>query len=159
MLVCVCLVACAAEDCKDASGIARVHVSPLFPSDEQDHIQNALNRWNAFAGHTVVTGAREEYGVTCNILNASNPIAPNIQGRFQHATGNISIGPVFRCSGVARDGMCLEALVLHEVGHMLGFDHHPPGVAGVMQNPGVTLDFTDADLLACLAAGVCVGDE
>jgi len=54
----------------------------------------------------------------------------------------------------AKVGDCVEAVTLHEVGHVLGLGHSP--LPSVMAADGpLLLEFTETDRGACVAAGVC----
>ena len=150
------------EDCRDAFGVARLNGSAAFTELEQGHIQSAAHRWNLFAGHEVVTVRTRRDSLFCTIVSETEPIAENVQGRFMGLTGTIRIGPSFRCSAdkpEERDPQCFEALVMHEMGHLLGLDHLPAGASGIMQPAGAALDFSEADRNACRAAGICLSGE
>ncbi len=148
------------EECKNLEGIAVVHVDPRFSVEEAFSIGRASLRWNLFAGHPVIETRRHgEPLPICTIIDspAVAPV-PNAQAVTHHGTGNIEIGSALSCSGepVNSDPKCFEAIVMHEMGHLLGLPHHTDGVDGIMRGTGgASLDFTDADRRACEAFDVC----
>lgn len=146
------------EDCKDDEGVARVHADPRFPPAEQASIQSATHRWNAFAGHVVILAEANTYNFVCTIIDsADSNVDGKAQGVEEELTGNIKIASVFSCNGeqFGRYLPCFEALVLHEMGHLLGMKHLSPGVDGVMRPVGTSLDFTQGDRMQCLAIDLC----
>ncbi len=150
------------EDCQDDDHIARIHADPTFSDEEQEGILRAADRWNTFTNHIVIlVQVRSTHLFTCNIINSSKEDVgdgKNYEGVERNATGNIEIASSFNCNGEprARELVCFEAIVMHEMGHLLGFAHLPPGVDGIMRGSGgASLDFTDGDRRACESLGLC----
>lgn len=149
------------EDCKDDQGIAQVSVDLAFTEMEQASIFRAADRWNTFANHLVlvvrVTGGNH---ITCTVFYSTKDDlgdGRNWQGVEHGATGNIEIARSLSCNGEERSRWlpCFEAIVMHEMGHLLGLSHLPPGAKGIMQGIGAALDFSEADRRVCEDMGVC----
>lgn len=149
------------EDCQDEQGITRVHADPSFSDSEQDGIQQATFRWNLLAKRVAVLAQARSYASHCTIINSSKEDVGDgkgWEGVERGATGNIEIARILNCNGEprSRDLPCFEAVVMHELGHLLGLGHHADGVDGIMRGTGgAALDFTDNDRRACEAIGVC----
>lgn len=145
------------EDCKNSHDVAVMHASAQFTEVEQAHIQFAAARWQVFAGHEVVAVEAGSQSSTCTI--SRGPLTPPRIGEFRHETGDIVIDPNYSCDGNHTTNYmpCFEALVMHEMGHLLGLGHLPEGQEGIMRAAAGALDFTASDRAECVAAGVCLG--
>jgi hypothetical protein len=53
----------------------------------------------------------------------------------------------------------LYPAVLHEIGHLVGLDELPPGMAGVMCSANPAWKFSRADWAACVELGICAGNQ
>ncbi len=144
------------EDCLNSAGVAVLNASPKWSVEEQTHLQNAANRWNAFAKREVIAVRPNTSGPTCTIFEEQPP--PPAIGYFKGRSGNILIAPLYSCaSPLGKDMACFEAIAMHEMGHLLGLGHLPEGEDGIMRATTGALDFSDADHEACVNSGICVG--
>lgn len=133
----------------------RLWVSPRFSSAQQVAARNACKRWNEIAGRTAVTidgvGDRERMA----IIPHAFPI-DGIDAQGWHAEHGVLLiaQDNYACSGNTRDMRCFEAIVIHEIGHLMGVPHVQHGV---MQERDAALEFSDEDREACAKTVYCGG--
>lgn len=152
------------EDCRDDSGIARVHVDQDLPAEKRIAVYSAARRFNALANRTVIT-VDDRKSDTCTVSQSTddllgaeddgdNPVGV-AQGSTDHYSGNILLSRLRSCVGepYADDVRCFESVVMHEMGHLLGMNHT---TAGVMINGGAAYDYSPEDLAECRRAGICL---
>lgn len=149
----VALAGCASEAPATCEGSYHLHVS--VPAAEAGPVRSAFARWNALAGRDV---ARLEDGDPNDGMCAVRlDETTGDLGLWSPADGSIALSPErmrAEAPGCAdRMSDCVEATVLHELGHGLGLKHVP---GGVMAAGGeLALEFGAADRTECARVGVC----
>lgn len=148
-----------AESCRDDRGIAAIGIGDGLSLEEQARVRSAAARWNAFAHRTVIEVTERDAGDRCVVRGRETPFPDGRLANFSHESGIISIAPVFKCAveeAMGRSPDCFEAFITHEMGHLLGLDHHEGWTPGVMRGSGgATVCFSEADRAVCVDAGVC----
>lgn len=153
----------AQRDCVGFDGAAHLTVHSDFPDLELAAMDRAADRWEAFAGRRVVELSRGNDD-SCTVLRAyvkslTLPDGTTAIARYDGGAKVIEVAEETNCHGDTpgqRDLACLETVMMHEMGHVLGLSHLRSGVDGIMRGSGGTAaDFTPADHEACVVAGVC----
>ncbi len=127
-------------------------VSDSFSPRHHQAIRNASARWNAFTG-TKVTHVNEGPRDFCE-LRPSQALAPN--ARLHMESGVVEVRTWLACEdGVpySEDLACFEVTVMHEMGHVLGFEHMGNGI--MRGTGGAAPDFTASDRDQCVALRIC----
>ena len=122
-----------------------------FTAEEQAWIQSAGGRWNHFVGSDVVEvspGKRD----AC-VIQKGPTTNPEAIGQDYHHTEVISIDldHLRRINQLTQ--VEFEAVVMHEIGHSLGYKHILTGPA--LMAPYAAHDFTELDRIACINRGMC----
>jgi len=122
-----------------------------FSEEEQGWINESAQRWNVWVGHVVVTtspGKRAACsihdGVTAN---------PDKIGQDHHPTESITIDKEHLKRINQLNRVRFESVVMHEVGHSLGYGHILGGPA--LMAPASADDFTELDRIECIKHGMC----
>lgn len=135
----------------------RLWVSPTFSVEKQAAVVRAAESWNQLSGRTAVVvesvGERDHMIVVPRTFPVDGVDAQGLQA--EHGVLLVA-DDRYTCDGVdgTDDIRCFEALVKHEIGHLLGVPHVH---RGIMQEFNVALDFSDEDRAACASATYCAG--
>ena len=155
-LVMLLVAGCAAAPATECGGTYHLHAS--MKAEDVAPVRAAFAKWNALAGHEV---ARLEEGdpddTTCSVR--LDETTGDHLGLWSHSDGSIALSPermrtsAPRCYAAMDD--CVEATMMHELGHGLGLGHVPEAPAVMASEGMLVLEFRDADLAECARAGVC----
>jgi hypothetical protein len=142
---------CSATGLIDCQGFY-TYVPSHFTPDEQVWIQNSAQRWNDWVGYRLViveAGDRP----ACTIRDGKTK-DPSKVGQDHHPTEVIIIDKehLVQINRLSQD--VFEAIIMHEIGHSLGFDHRGEDGTALMA-PAGALDFTDIDRIQCIELGIC----
>lgn len=151
-VVATCNVGCVNESGR-AYAPYQVAISPVFDEVHRAAIVRACARWNDIAGREAVQVNGIEDRERMVIRSAEFPVdGVDAQG-FHDEHGVLLVADVYVC-GTDTSIRCFEAIVMHELGHLMGVEHVQHGV---MQESNVPVDVTDEDRAACARAPFCGG--
>lgn len=122
-----------------------------FTSEQKVWIENAAHRWNNWVGYNLV---HVSPGIenTCNIHNGKTT-DPTKVGQDHHPSELITID-VEHLQQINRlNQVRFESIVMHELGHSLGYSHILTGKA--LMAPISADDFTDLDRIECIKHDMC----
>lgn len=128
-----------------------------FSDAESADLRVAAARWSAFATLPVTVDVAESACVIRKLDPTSDEFARFVAdhdgrdfgGVYTQKDGSIRLHVATSC-----EGRCLQASVLHELGHAAGLSHCAP-TGGVMGSDASAPDFTSLDLVECIRVGAC----
>lgn len=137
-------------------------LSPDLSPEKKEASIRAAERWNEIAGREAVVvngiGRRDEYLVKeVRFPLPGIPAGPGNAGYYADV-GLVLVAEDAICPSMPNHGRgdirCFEAIVMHEMGHMMSVEHVEHGV---MQEVNLLPDTTDEDRAACMRAFFCGG--
>jgi len=150
LLICLLVSNCSATGLIDCEG-SFVYIPEDFSAEEQAWIEEGVLRWNVWVGHTVLK-VRPGYLESCSIHNGStNNLAAVGQEHEPTYVITIDKDHLRRIDQLNQDRF--ESVVMHELGHALGYGHILTGPA--LMAPSATSDFTDLDRDECIRHNMC----
>ncbi len=144
-------VSCSATGLIDCDGEFE-YSSTSFTPEQQSWIQESSARWNTWVGYkltSVKPGPARSY---CYI--DANALLPGRAGQEHSTNGAISIDLNQLKENNELDRAHFESVVMHEVGHGLGY-HHIGANSTALMSPVAALDFTDLDRIECIKHNMC----
>lgn len=145
------LVSCSATGDIDCGGQFEFS-STAFTSEQQDWIRESSVRWNTWVGYNLTSvspGAGRKY---CFINTGE--LKPDRIGQERSNTGAIYIDVEKLQSHNTLDRGHFEGVVMHEMGHALGYAHKGANGKALMAPAGAQ-DFTDIDRMECIKKDMC----
>lgn len=147
LLLAACLAGCASPGPgREATGSASVRIDAALPVVLQDATALAADKWAAHGFEVSVAVVPTE---EANVLEG--PCAERAAGcAWPHDRVHVALEQLEACNWAKVDGvttcerMSFEFMILHELGHLLGIDHHLPD-GNVMQE-GATIPMPPAEL-------------
>lgn len=122
-----------------------------FTEEQQEWIENSASRWNNWVGYRLIKVSPGNRN-SCIIRNGITS-DPSKIGQDSHPKEVILVN-LERLSNLNHlDQAHVEAVVMHELGHSLGYDHIENGKA--LMAPVGALDFTDLDRVECIKHNMC----
>ncbi len=126
-----------------------------FTAEQKTWIHNAATRWNNWVGRPV-SSVRPGYNDICSI-NAGVPKKPEAIGSANSRTQNILIDiEDMRARKILGDQAKFEGVVMHEIGHTLGYGHLDGKNSTGLMSPAGTTNFTERDRIECIKHGMCL---
>lgn len=146
----ILIVSCSASGKIDCQG-ELVYNPDSFTAEEQVWIQESAVRWNIWVGHKVMSASQ---GTRDSCFIRIGDLIPSHIGEEYHRLGRISLDTdKMKTRGVYdRDGF--EGILMHEMGHSLGFSHIGANGTALM-SPSNANDFTSIDRGECVNLGIC----
>lgn len=145
-----CFTACSATGMVDCQG--QLTYNPdMFTPAEKTWIHESAERWNTFASHNVIN-VRPGYDDVCTIIIEDVP--KTYSGTHSPNDGIIRIDRE-RLKQIAYNKRRFESVVMHEMGHSLGFDHIGVKQADALMSWASADDFTEIDWFECLNKNIC----
>lgn len=134
-----------------------------FTAEEQVWIEESVTRWNVWVGHTVLDVAPGKRDA-CTIHDGKTTDPPKI-GQIRHPIESITIDKedLQKYKDLEKYKETdykdvFQGVVMHELGHGLGFKHRGESGKALMAPAGAR-DFTYIDLLQCIDLGICTNAE
>lgn len=126
--------------------------STSFTPEQQGWIEEASDRWNKWVGRKV-TSAHPGYAGGCTIdvgKTKKESAVGEAESRLQNIT--IDMEDLNLKHPVSRE--VFEGVVMHEMGHALGYGHIGEDGKALMA-PAGSVDFTELDRIECIKHGMC----
>lgn len=151
-LICLALllINCSATGRIDCEG-SFTYLPEDFSAEEATWIEESVSRWNVWAGHTVLK-VKPGYLESCSIQNGPTD-NPRAVGQEHYPTFVITVDKAHLQSIGQLTQERFEAVVMHELGHALGYGHILNGKA--LMAPSGSNDFTLLDREVCVARNMC----
>lgn len=160
VLICLMLLlgGCSATGLIDCEGFY-TYVPEHFTLEERYWIEESAERWNDWVGYRLLV-VEPGYRPACTIHDGKTTDPPKI-GSIRHPTESITIDKedlqkykdlTKHKESAYKD--VFEGVVMHELGHGLGFKHRGKNGSALMA-PAGSLDFTDIDRMQCIELGIC----
>ena len=117
------------DPCNVNGVITMTYPPSQFTPDELQAFAIAEKTWNDFIGREVVSLRAQESDDGCDIRkDPTLGVGKPHLGRTSKVDGVIRIGVPYQCgipdpNSLDKSGMCFLAILVHELGHMLGMDH------------------------------------
>lgn len=148
----LCLFSCSASGLINCEGNF-IYNPDSFTAEQQEWIKNSSARWNNWVGHPV-TSVRPGHSDVCRIDSGSTTKSSAI-GQESSRLQNITVDVDDLKKLNILDKAHFEGVVLHEMGHALGYGHIGKDSEALMSSVGAQ-DFTDMDRVECIKHGMCV---
>lgn len=126
-----------------------------FTAEQKTWIHNAASRWNNWTDRPI-SAVRPGYNDICSINVGSPKDNPNAIGSAHSRTQNILIDVEDMRARNILNQEVFEGVVMHEIGHTLGYDHLDGKNSTGLMSPAGTKDFTERDRIACIKHGMCL---
>jgi hypothetical protein len=149
-IICLLIFNCSAIGLIDCEG-SFTYAPNDFTLEEQAWIEESASRWNVWVGYTlvkVIPGEQE----ACSIVNGFT-VNPDAVAEEHEPTYVITIDKDHLQRLNQLNQKRFEAVVMHELGHALGYDHILNGKA--LMAPSANDDFTDLDRAECIRHNMC----
>jgi hypothetical protein len=143
-------VACSATGWVNCEG--NFYYDNSFTPEQQGWIEEASLRWNTWVGHKV-TSVRPGSEHSCTISVGKTDIEIAI-GEEDSRLQNIIVDTEDLIRLKKFDKVHIEGVVMHEMGHALGYHHIGAKGTALMAYAGA-MDFTDIDRAECIKKGMC----
>lgn len=128
-----------------------VYNTNSFSLEQQEWIKESATRWNDWVGYSLVhvtPGTSEICSIEVGKTKKDSAI-----GEANSRTGLIVIDLDDLSKPVAKKEV-FEGVVMHEMGHTLGFAHHGENGKALMA-PAGSQDFTEIDRIWCIKLDYC----
>lgn len=122
-----------------------------FTEEQQIWIQNSAMRWNNWVGYTVAA-VHPGKQHAC-IIHAGKTDKPTAIGQLRKPEHSITVNLERMKLLKILNQAAFEGVVMHEIGHSLGYDHIENGQA--LMAPAGAQDFTELDRIQCIKIGMC----
>jgi hypothetical protein len=149
-LVGVVTTACSATGWVNCEG--NFYYDNSFTPEQQGWIEEASLRWNTWAGHKV-TSVRPGSEHSCTI-SVGKTTKESAIGEEEQRLQNIVVDVEDLTRLKKLDKAHIEGVVMHEMGHALGYGHVGANNKALMA-PAGSLDFTDIDRVECIKKDMC----
>ena len=145
------LLSCSATGMVDCEGQFTYNTDDFTP-EQQTWIVGAAWRWNTWVGRKVVS-VRPGNDDICNIRAGETKSLKAI-GEEHEPTVLITIELERMERLKILNQTRVEAVIMHEIGHALGFSHVGANGKALMA-PAGAIDFTEIDRIECIKLGIC----
>ena len=149
-LIATITIACSATGRVNCEG--NFYYDDSFTSEQQEWIQESSARWNTWVGRPV-TSVRSGSDYAC-MISVGKTSKESAVGETSRRLQNIIIDmdDLKRLNKATK--AYFEGVVMHEMGHAIGYDHKGADGKALMA-PAGSVDFTEIDRIECIKKDMC----
>jgi hypothetical protein len=125
-----------------------------FTSEQQGWIEESAVRWNAWVGRRVITVLPGPSKDACSI--DTGVIDGRAIGEYRNLSGTITIDTPQLYQRDENNSTHFEAIIIHELGHSLGFPHIGVKNQDALMSPVGATEFSNIDRIECIKLGLCL---